>query len=160
MSASPIVYAIIATYNEEDVIGVVLQDLLDQGIRVHLLDQGSTDGTLAEAERFRSGGQLCIERMGGEDFSLARIIRRKEVLASELEADWFINADADEFRESPWPDVGFVDAIRQVDRLGYNAIDFAVLNFLPVDDTFVKGRDPRDAFRYYEPGRIFDRQAG
>jgi glycosyltransferase involved in cell wall biosynthesis len=97
------VTAIIATYNEEDVIGVVLADLMDQGVRVHLLDQASTDGTLAEAERFKSRGRLDIERLEGSDFSLARIVRRKEALAAELATDWVVNADADEFRESPWP---------------------------------------------------------
>lgn len=151
------VTAIIATFNEEDVIGAVLADLMGQGVRVHLLDQGSTDGTLAEAERFKGRGALEIERLAGVDFSLARIVRRKEVLAAELDTDWVVNADADEFRESPWPGVDFVHGIEAVDRLGYNAIDFDVLNFVPVDDGFRKGDDPREVFRFYEPGALFDR---
>ncbi len=151
------VTAIIAAYNEEDVIGPVLEDLVGQGVRVHLLDHGSTDATVAEAERFRGRGLLSIERLDGETFSLARIIRRKEVLAAELDTDWLVNADADEFRESPWPGVGFFDALQEVDRMGFNAVDFAVLNFPPVHDAFRKGDDPRDAFRYCEPGAGFDR---
>ena len=151
------VTAIIATYNEEDVIGAVLKDLMDQGVRVHLLDQGSSDATLAEAERVNKRGLLHVERFEGEDFSLARIIKRKEVLAAELETDWVVNADADEFRESPWPGLGFADGVQEVDRLGFNAIDFAVLNFLPVDDSFRKGDDPREVFRFYAPGAMFDR---
>jgi hypothetical protein len=151
------VTAIIATYNEEDVIGAVLTDLLDQGVRVHLLDQSSSDGTVAEAKRLGRRGRLTIERMEADDFALARIIRRKEVLAAELDTDWVINADADEFRESPWPGVGFVQGIEEVDRLGYNAIDFAVLNFLPVNDDFRKGQDPREVFHFYERGAIYDR---
>jgi hypothetical protein len=157
MRQAPSVTAIIAAYNEEDVIGPVVADLLDQGVRVHLIDHASTDGTVAEAERLRERGSLTIERLEGGQFSLAQIIRRKEILAAELDSDWFVNADADEFRESPWPGVGFVEALREVDRLGFNAVDFAVLNFLPVDESFRKGDDPRQAFRFCEPAGAFDR---
>src|SRR4029453_5701283 len=96
------VTAIVAAYNEEDVIGAVLADLMDQGVRVHLLDHGSTAGTGEEARpRQRAGrpprpptvppagragaprrvqrdGLLEIEPLDGHDFALARIIRRKE----------------------------------------------------------------------------------
>jgi len=149
--------AIVAAYNEEDIIGTVLADLMDQGVRVHLLDQGSTDGTVEEARRVQRDRLLEIEPLEGEGFSLARIVRRKEVLAAELATDWVVNADADEFRESPWPDIGFARGIEEVDRLGFNAIDFAVYNFMPVDDGFRKGDDPREVFRFYEPGALFDR---
>jgi hypothetical protein len=149
--------AILAAYNEEDVIGAVLADLMGQGVRVHLLDQGSTDGTVEEARRVQRDGLLEVEHLEGQDFSLARIIRRKEVLAAELKTDWIVNADADEIRESPWPGISFADGIEAVDRLGYNAIDFAVINFLPVHDGFRKGDDPREVFRFYEPGGAFDR---
>jgi len=157
MARALTVTAIVATYNEEDVIGVVLADLLGQGVHVHLLDQGSTDGTVAEAQALQGRGDLRIERLDGDDFSLTRIIRRKEALAAELDTDWVVNADADEFRESPWPGVGFVEGLREVDRLGFNAVDFAVLNFVPVDDAFRKGDDPRERFRFCEPGALFDR---
>jgi hypothetical protein len=151
------VTAILAAYNEEDIIGPVVADLLDQGARVHLLDHASTDGTVAEVEKLRGRGSLTIERLPPGDFSLMQIIRRKEILAAELDSDWFVNADADEFRESPWPGVGFVEGLREVDRLGFNAVDFAVLNFLPVDESFHKGDDPRAVFRFCEPGGNFDR---
>src|SRR5260221_3301709 len=151
------VTAIIAAYNEEDVIGCVLADLLEQGVRVHLLDHGSTDGTVAEAERFLGRGLVNIEHLDSTEFSLTRIIRRKEVLAAELDTDWLLNGDADEFRESPWPGVGFIDGLREVDRMGFNAIDFALVNFHPVNDEFRKGDDPRKVFRFCEPGAVFDR---
>jgi hypothetical protein len=41
----------------------------------------------------------------------------------------FIHHDADEFRESPWPDRNLWEAIQEVDGLGYNAIDFRLLQF-------------------------------
>jgi hypothetical protein len=157
MPHAPVVTAIIAAHNEEDVIGPVLADLAAQGIRFYVIDHASTDGTSAEVERFRRKGLVGTERLDGETFSLDRIIRRKEMLAGELETDWVINADADEFRESPWPGVGFVEALCEVDRLGYNAVDFAVVNFVPVKDGFSKGDDPREVFRFCEPGAVYDR---
>jgi hypothetical protein len=157
MPHAPVVTAIIAAHNEEDVIGAVLADLAAQGIRFYVIDHGSTDATSAEVLRFRRRGLVGTERLDGDTFSLERIIRRKEMLAGELETDWVINADADEFRESPWPGVDFVEALSVVDRLGYNAVDFAVVNFVPVKDGFRKGDDPREVFRFCEPGAAYDR---
>ena len=82
---------------------------------------------------------------------------RKAEIASTLDADWLIHHDADEFRESPWRDVLLKDAIRQVDALGYNAIDFALLDFWPVDTAPCAGDDVRDALRYYTPAAPYDR---
>src|SRR5262249_15910738 len=76
--------------------------------------------------------------------------------AASLEGDWFLHTDADELRESPWDGVSLSEAIARVDALGYNAIDFAVFNFCPVDDSFRPGDDLRRAFAYCEPGGIFD----
>ena len=57
-------------------------------------------------------------------------------LAATLEANWFLHHDADEFRESPWPDLDLLGALERVDALGYSAIDFRVLNFRPTHDDF------------------------
>lgn len=159
MSTDFSVVAIIAAYNEEDIIGQVIADLIEQGVRVYLLDHASTDGTVAQAERYVGRGLLRIERLPEDPniFALAGIVRRKEVLARELEADWFINADADEFRESPWAHRTLSEAIQLVDRLGHNAIDFELLNFWPTHDDFRPGDDVRASFRFYEPGQPWDK---
>src|SRR3954454_4533831 len=103
--------AIVAAYNEADIIGQVVGDLISQGIRAYLLDDGSTDGTVAEVEPYLGRGVVAIERLRPptEDdrdrmFAWKDILLRKTELARELDADWFIHHDADEFRESPWAD--------------------------------------------------------
>jgi hypothetical protein len=151
--------ALIATYNEADIIEPAIRDLLRQGIRVYVLDDGSTDDTVRRIEPYIGRGVLAVERLDRQrsEYAWATIVARKEALARELEADWFICHDADEFRESPWPGVDLRPGIGIVDRLGYNAIDFAVLNFPPTADTFVPGTDVREVFRYYEPAPAFDR---
>ena len=131
------VVAIIAAYNEADVIGHVVADLIDQGVHVHFLDDGSTDATVAAVEPFLGRGVIAIERLSepthaaDRPFNWEAILRRKGELARELDADWFVHHDADEFRESPLPHVTLAEAIGHVDALGYNAIDFHLLNFWP-----------------------------
>ena len=151
------VTALIAAHNEEDIVGQVVRDLVEQGIGVYLLDHGSTDDTRAEVERAAGGGLVGAERLDVEGFALQAILERKAQLARELDATWFINQDADEFRESPWTDANLFEGIRRVDSLGYNAIDFEVLNFWPTHDDFRKGDDVRAAFPLFERGGTFDR---
>ena len=104
------VVAILAAYNEEDIIAQVVAHLIEEGVLVYFLDNESTDGTVKAVEPFLGKGLLQIERFSGSaaademqtaDFAWERILRRKEELSRELDADWFIHQDADEFRESP-----------------------------------------------------------
>lgn len=160
------VVAIISAYNEGDVIGQTVGDLIDHGIGVYLLDHGSTDDTVAEVTRYLGKGLLRIEALPAaapeeagrtDEFAWASVLRRKEALTRELEASWFIHHDADEFRESPWPHLGLREAIQKVDALGYNAIDFELLNFWPTHDDFRPGQDVRQAFTFYDPPQPWDK---
>lgn len=158
------VVAIIAAYNEADVIDHVVADLIEQGVRVYFLDDGSTDGTAAIVERRAGRGVIGIERRaepGAEAaaaaFDWERILLRKAQLAQELDADWFIHHDADEFRESPWAHLSLKEAIRRVDALGFNAIDFNCFDFWPVHDGFHPGDDVREAFTCYAAPAPYDR---
>ena len=56
------VTAIIAAHNEEDIIGQVVGDLVEQGVSVYFMDHSSTDDTLAEVERYRDRGLVGVER--------------------------------------------------------------------------------------------------
>jgi hypothetical protein len=159
------IVAIIAAHNEADIIGQTIEDLVAQDIQVYLLDHASSDGTADVAEAYLGRGLLHIERFvernpsGQEEadrFAILAIIARKEQLTHELEADWFINHDADEFRESPWSHLNFRQGIDLVDRLGYSAIDFQVLNFWPTHDRLPPGGNVREAFRHYAFGDWWD----
>ncbi|MGB5685229.1 MAG: glycosyltransferase family A protein, partial [Candidatus Electrothrix sp.] len=159
------VIALIAAYNEADIISSVIEHLINNGIEVYLIDNRSTDDTVEQASPFLGKGLINIETYppshscsdepnGVYDWS--SILRRKEELAVELEADWFIHHDADEFREGPFPSLTLKKAIRYVDSLGYNCIDFHLLNFHPVNNDFIPGTDPRSVFTRYEDGADFD----
>lgn len=161
---SPVsVVALVAAYNEADVVGAVVRDLIAQGVSVYFLDDGSTDGTVDAVAPLLGNGVVQIERLGAagsspERFEWERILRRKEQLAAEFDADWFIHHDADEFRESPWRGVSLADGIALVDRLGYNAVDALSLDFWPTHDRFEPGTDVRDAFTHYVPAAVHDRR--
>src|SRR2546425_2373088 len=113
------VVAIVAAFNEADIIEQVVADLIEQGVHVYLLDDGSTDGTAAAVEPFVGRGLLAIESTRGgaaaDHFDWTRILQRKSAIARELDADWCIHHDADEFRESPWRGVTLHDAVQRVD---------------------------------------------
>ncbi len=160
------VTAIMAAYNQEDIIGLSIQHLIEQGVSVYLIDRASTDATVAEAQRFAGKGLIAIERLPDESgfppeeaqrFSWVQILERKQKLAQELDGGWFIHHGVDEFRESPWPHLDLCQAIRRVQEAGYNAIDFAAFGFPPTDDNYRKGDDLRTTFRYCESARRFDR---
>src|SRR5215813_2058057 len=160
------VVAVISAFNEEDIISAVIGHLVENGIDVYLIDNHSTDDTTKEASQWLGRGLLQIERFPPSlpsrcetpgPFDWSGILRRKEKLATELSADWLIHHDADEFRESPWSGLTLKAAIRWVDKLGYNCINFQVLNFWPIDDNFQRGDDPRDYFTFFENGAEFDK---
>jgi Glycosyl transferase family 2 len=165
VASRPRVVAIVPAYNEADVIGHAIGALVEEGIEVYLLDHGSTDDTVAVAEAWLGRGLLRIERFPQESGFPERnerelvwkdMLRRVEQVAHELRPDWAIFSNADEFRESPWPDLGLVEAIGFVDALGYNALNFELFDFKPIDDAFVPGTDPRAHLRHYERGGDFD----
>ena len=148
--------AIVSVYNERDVLEQTTRDLIEQGINVHIIDNGSTDGSAETVRHLVGSGVIGIERLPDDGkgepprFRLRRILARKEELARTLDADWFINHDADELREAPWPAVRLADALALVDRLGWNAVDFEVFNFRPTHDGYRAGNDLRTSFRYAE----------
>lgn len=155
------VVAIVAAFNEEDIVGQTVRALIDDGIDVYFLDNHSTDGTRAEVERWLGHGVLAIETFpaDGRDasrFQWERILKRKEELAAALDADWFIHHDADEFRESPWTGVNLREGIRRVDAAGYNAIDFKLFNFWPSASDVEGPADIRERQRFFQRGEVFN----
>jgi glycosyltransferase involved in cell wall biosynthesis len=154
------ILAIIAAHNEGDVIYHVIRDLLDNEIAVYLIDDGSTDNTVAEAERLLGRGLINIERIpaaSSSHYVWRDLLARKEQVAREINPDWCIHADADEFREPPWTGMSLCRAIELVDEAGYNAIDFELHNFRPTSNSFVPGTDVRKSLIHYETGLDCDR---
>ena len=160
--------AVMPAYNEGDVIGAAIGALISEGVDVYLLDHRSTDDTVAQASPWLGRGLVRIERFPDEsgpgfdqrngDVMVWRdILRRAEQVTGEVDADWYLFVNADEFRESPWPRTTLADGLRRVDELGFNAINFELVNFRPTpEDRFVERTDARTALRFYEPPGHYD----
>jgi len=154
------VVAMINTFNEEDIIIPCIKQLVSEGIEVYLIDNHSTDSTYQLAKQLLGDGLIGIEKWPENNtadiFPLEELLKRKEDLALTINANWFIHTDADEIRESPWRDLNLREAIWKIDQLGYNAVDFSRINFMPIDNNYIPGTSFKDYFTYFE----FDQNPG
>ena len=150
------VIALLATYNEERFIAGCLEHLFEQGVDVYLMDDSSTDGTVAIAERYLHRGLLGIEISSrGEYFDLQGCLARKEQLATTLEADWFMHVDADEIHVPPRSGAGLAAAFAEVDAQGYNVVNFQEATFIPTREAPDHDHPNfRQTMRWYYPFRI------
>ena len=153
------VVAILAVYNEQDVVGPTIQKLLDDGVGVYVVDNWSTDQTYEIVRGFEGRGLVGHERFpatASDVFPFIELLKRIEAIPAELGADWYIHADADERRSGPWQGVKLREALWLADRSGFNAVDHTVINYRPIDNGFAPGSDYESYFRYFEMGRSAD----
>lgn len=150
------VLAIMACYNEGDVLMYTVERLLAEGIHVHVVDNWSTDGSWEVIKRAaEADGRVTVERFPDSpvaSYQWRFILKRKEEIASmrSSEFDWFMHHDPDEIRESPWSDCSLAEAISFVHALGYNSINFRVFTFPLMP--WVTGHDnPFKSMRCYKP---------
>jgi len=126
------VIAVVAAYNEERFIAGCIEQLAEQGVSVYLLDNDSTDRTVELAEPYLGRGLLTIERLPRAGvYAWRPILERKAQLASSLDADWLLHMDADEVRAAPPGSGTLAEALAEVDRLGYTAVNFQEFTFVP-----------------------------
>ena len=148
------VIAVISAFNEEDIIIPAIEQLHKNGVDVYLIDNWSTDDTYQKAQSLLGKGLLGSEKFPqngpSPTYDWKDLLKRKEYLCTELKADWFIHHDADELHESPWEGVRLRDAIYRVDQQGYNAIDYTLLKYYPVDNNYRSESSFADYFKYFE----------
>ena len=127
------VVALLATFNEERFITGCLEHLIGQGVEVYLIDNCSTDRTVEIAERYLGRGLIDIETFPRTEgvYKWRSILERKEQLATTLEADWFMHADADEVRLPPRSTRTLVQTFAEVEAQGYSAVNFLEFTFVP-----------------------------
>ena len=146
------IVAIFSLYNEERFIRYTIEHLRAQGVDCYIIDNESTDGTREIAERYLGRGVIGIETLPRRGtFELRKILRRVEELHHELQADWYLHHDADQFRYAPNPFATLAAGIEAMDEQGYNAINFDVFDFMPTsaEENFEGGRFLREMEYYY-----------
>jgi FkbM family methyltransferase len=149
--------ALMAAYNEADIAPQTVMRLVDDGFEVHVADNWSTDGTF-EAMRAlaRDCDRLTVGRFPPEGpdyrFDYVGILAWKEKIGGAHPGRWIANVDSDEIRCSPWTGISFRGGLYVCDLMGFNAVDFTVLNFMPTDDRFTAGMNPERTLRHFEFG--------
>lgn len=130
------IVALLAVRNEELMLAHCLEHLYQQGIETYLIDYHSSDRTLEIAKTFQNRGLLQIESQPfSGKFDLETMLQRKEQLAKKINADWFLNVDADQIRKAPAPYLTLKEAFQAVTQQGYNAIAFDEWVYIPRNDT-------------------------
>jgi len=126
------VVAVVATYNERRFIGGFIAHCARHGVDVYVIDNDSTDDTVAIARSFEGQGLVGLETLPRAGvFDLSAQLRRKEELCRELDADWFIHADADERRLPPQSELTLAEALEECADAGFNAVNFLEYAFVP-----------------------------
>jgi hypothetical protein len=150
------VLAIVTTYNEAGIIEQQLQRLINGGIRVHVIDNWSTDGTDQLVSSHAGSGRLTMERFPANGpapwFELSSLLRRVAEVAHTSGADWVIHHDADEIHDSPWAGVSKRQALWALQQWGFNCADHTVVEFRPVADTWQPKDDLDSSFEWFEFG--------
>jgi glycosyltransferase involved in cell wall biosynthesis len=126
------IIALLAVHNERRFIGGCIEHLYRHGIETYVVDNCSTDETVAIATRFEGRGLVGVESFPRDGaYEWGALLTRKEQLASELDADWFIHLDADERRLPPPGRGSLAEELERVDREGANAVNFMEFTFVP-----------------------------
>jgi hypothetical protein len=150
------VLAIVTTYNEAGIVAQTVDRLVRGGVRVHVIDNWSTDDTVEIVERFVAPGKVSMERFpaGGptRHFELQPLLGRVSEVAHASGADWVVHHDCDEIHDSAWRGVSLREGLWAVERWGFNCVDHSVMEFRPIEDTWQPGEDLATGFEWFEFG--------
>ena len=154
------VAAIIHTYNEADILHEAVDHLISQGVEVHIFDNWSNDGTWKIISELHSAGVLShAERFPeapSSDYLWHMQLAKTAEYAATLDAQWVMHHDADEIRSSPWEGGTLRDAFAKIDHLGYNSVDFTVIDFRFLADL----PDPKPPYQQTTTHFEFGRRPG
>lgn len=147
------VAAIICARNEQFHINRCLSNILEVGIDAVLIDHDSEDRTVDIARPYLGRGLLSIERLKWEGyFGLRDQLRRKSEIIAQLDHDWVVHIDADEWLCAPATSLR--DGLEQVDQAGFNCVNFDELVFVPganADFTHTDYTRAMTTYYYYAP---------
>lgn len=126
------IVAVLAVRNEQRFVAACLENLIGQGVEVYLCDNGSTDRTVEIATPHLGKGLVGIEHIPYDGvYQWQAILRRKETLFRQIDADWLMHVDADEIHLPPLGHASIVEAIAWADAGGYESVEFSEFTFVP-----------------------------
>lgn len=132
--------ALIAVYNEADILQAMLRHYVQRGMRAWLLDNWSNDGSYEIA---CSEPGVTVQRWPdapNATFDWGALLHAFERAQDTIESDWFSLCGADHYLDT-FDARPFVDVVEEIDQEGYNAIAVMHRTYSPIDNDFVSG-DP------------------
>ncbi|NQT29789.1 MAG: glycosyltransferase [Candidatus Saganbacteria bacterium] len=117
--------AVMPAFSEADVIYWAIQNLITQGISVHVFASESSRETKRVVAEFPSSvvsmtNFVPVDRLFNERVSERRIMQALHRL--EAHNDWLIKVDADEILEAPFPEMGLREGIELAHSQDFNCI--------------------------------------
>lgn len=151
---------ILATFNEADCVRSVVEDLWRKGSEVVVIDNWSDDGTHEILQALREVGPLRLVRYPEDAptrvYDWRGILGLKERLALEYQGAWIAHQDTDEIRHSLTDRADLRMMATTIRKMGFNAIEFSVLNFRYIDEGFVEQDNMEEYFCFFEIARTSD----
>lgn len=149
--------AIIHCYNEEDIIEETIDHLLNEGLDVCIVDNCSTDRTYHLINKKYSDNKRVHIRqsvINSSQYEWKELLAITENLTHEFSGSysWFMHHDADEIRKSPFKGITLQQQITLASALGYNALDFTVIDFRFIDEQNILNSYEQH-LNYFEFGR-------
>lgn len=144
--------ALLAIRNEELYISRCLENLIDQGFDVILIDNDSTDKSIKIANKYLGKGlQEILKFPYSGYYEWEKILKYKEQLFRDTDGDWYLHCDADEIHE---PSIGYKtikEELVNIDGQGYNAVNFDEFIFVPTksSDDYSKKDYVKEMKHYY-----------
>lgn len=123
------IIGMIPVYNEDDIIEEVINHYLNQGIELVILDNGSTDNTFEICKKYEGKGVIKLLQFETDSFKVSLIKEMLYHMAIEQSPDWIVLSDADEFLEPTEQNKTLQSVILEVDKAGYNLIQFDKFEF-------------------------------
>jgi len=141
------ILACAVVFNEIDILPYLVEHYKANGVEMFIYDNMSTDGTW---EYLLGSGVECEQVDTGGILATPHFVRMRLAKWREVEPDWCIYMDADEFCMSfQFPTLR--ELIKFRDFQGVTVIQQPRLNFRPTGmEDFSKG-NPLDIYRYYAP---------
>ncbi len=145
------VTAILAIRNEAAMLGNCLRHLVRNGLRVALLDNGSTDGSpdIYRSPEFEPHIVEVRDIPFTGAFSLQAQLDAKLEFAERLDCDWVVHVDADEMMHSYRPGETLADGLERLGAEGWNAVNFDEFVFLPIEHDYASDVDGFPDLRFY-----------
>lgn len=141
----------IPVYNDEDIIEEIIEHYIYEGLKLVILDNGSTDKTFEICKRYLGNNVLDVLQYKTQTYvyewdNLLRILYDMALVHSP---DWVIRSDSDEFLESGLKNFTLQQAIEKVNKEGFNLIQFNRFDFFMTDNDNENEKSIRKKMRYY-----------